>query len=115
MARGRCGQRSRARTGATGAQRDGSSALGLATAPAGELLALQMRFAREAQQRLHAKWRQHGCDACEPPPDLAAVRRRLDALGAEQLRAIHLAAPALAAPDFITRYSALAESGSTSR
>ena len=86
-----------------------ASALGLATTPAGELLALQMRFAREAQQRLHAKWRHHGCDACEPAPDLAAVRRRLDALGAEQLRAIHLAAPALAAPDFITRYSALAD------
>lgn len=86
-----------------------ASALGLATTPAGELLALQMRFARETQQRLHAKWRRHGCDACEPAPDLAAVRRRLDALGAEQLRAIHLAAPALAAPDFITRYSALAD------
>lgn len=86
-----------------------ASALGLATTPAGELLALQMRFAREAQQRLHAKWQRHGCDACEPAPDLAAARRRLDALGAEQLRAIHLAAPALAAPDFVTRYSALAD------
>ncbi len=86
-----------------------ASALGLATTPASELLALQMRFAREAQQRLHAKWQRHGCDACEPAPDLAAVRRRLDALGAAQLRAIHLAAPALAAPDFVTRYSALAD------
>jgi len=37
------------------------------------------------------------------------VRQRLDALGAAQLRAIHLAAPALAAADFIARYSPLAD------
>jgi cyclohexadienyl dehydratase len=85
-----------------------AAALGLAPAPARELLALQMRFAREAQQRLHAQWRQSGCNACEPPPDLAAVRQRLDALGAVQLRAIHLAAPALAAADFVARHAALA-------
>ena len=85
-----------------------AAALGLAPAPARELLALQMRFAREAQQRLHAQWRQSGCNACEPPPDLAAVRQRLDALGAVQLRAIHLAAPALAAADFVARHTALA-------
>ena len=86
-----------------------ASALGLATTPAGELLALQMRFAREAQLRLHAKWQRHGCDACEPVPDLATVRQELDALGATQLRAIHLAAPALAAPDFVVRHTALAD------
>ena len=86
-----------------------AAALGFAAAPARTLLALQMRFAREAQQRLHATWQHTGCDACEPPPDLAAVRQRLDALGARQLRALHLAAPALAAPDFIARHAALAD------
>jgi len=85
------------------------AALGLDAIPARELLALQMRLAREAQQRLHERWQGSGCNACDPPPDLAAVRQRLDALGAAQLRAIHLAAPALAAPDFVARYAALAD------
>jgi len=85
-----------------------AAGIGLAPEPARGFFALQIRLAREAQQRLHDTWRSSGCDICTGREDMAALRARLDALGTAQLRAIYLAAPALAEPDFATRRAALA-------
>jgi len=85
-----------------------AAAIGLAPQPARAFFALQIRLAREAQQRLHDEWRLARCDVCTGEEDMAALRARLDALGAAQLQAIYLAAPALAEPDFAIGRMALA-------
>jgi len=78
--------------------------LGLAGEPVAGFVELQMRFGREAQQRLHEGWRERGFDVVATPPDLAReLRPRIDALTGELLRAIHLALPALIAPQLDER------------
>ena len=68
--------------------------LGLAAAPVSVLFELQMRFGREAQERLFERWRADGSDVPLPARDLARdIRPRLDALALDLLRALHLALP----------------------
>jgi len=82
---------------------------GLAGEPVAGLVELQMRFGREAQQRLHARWRERGFDFVATSPDLAReLRPRIDGLTADLLRAIHLALPALTAPRLYERRTELA-------
>lgn len=70
--------------------------LGLAVEPMRALFELQMRFGREAQERLFERWRADGPDAVPPAPDLAReLRPRLDALTPDLLRTLHLALPEL--------------------
>jgi len=93
------------------ASRAGREALriGLAAEPVAGLVVLQMRFGREAQQRLHQGWRERGFDVVPDSPDLARdLRPRIDALTGELLRAIHLALPALTAPQLEERRAELA-------
>ena len=76
------------------------------------LATLQMRLARETQVHYHALWRDQGCSlatACLPTPQLAVLRQQLDELTGQLLRALYLAAPALANPDFSPRYRELAK------
>lgn len=71
-----------------------AAALGLDPAPVADLFALQMRLAREAQQRLHDDWRRAGFPAGTAVPDLARdLRPQIDRTTAEQLRALALAWP----------------------
>lgn len=83
--------------------------VGLAAEPVAGLVGLQMRFGRDAQQRLHQRWRERGFDVVPDGPDLARdLRPRIDALTGELLRAIHLALPALTAPHLAGRRAELA-------
>jgi cyclohexadienyl dehydratase len=84
-------------------------AMGLAEQAVRELLQLQMRLARDAQQRLHAQWREGGCDSCAGAASLQQTRARLDALGAAQLRALYVAAPVLDDAGFQARFASRAE------
>ena len=60
---------------------------GLATEPASQWFALQMRLAREWQERRHGAWReQGGLPAGTPAPDLVTqIRPQLDSITAQQL------------------------------
>ena len=62
---------------------------GLAPAASQTLFAIQMRLAREAQQQLHAQWREHGFPTTLLIPDLSTdIRPQLDALMERQLTAL---------------------------
>lgn len=77
------------------ATRADAAARGLVPAPVEALMALQVRLAREAQERLIAGWRASGCPGCDRAPSLPALRRDLDALGHRLMLQLYLAAPAL--------------------
>ena len=84
--------------------------LGLDPAPIERLFALQVRLASAVESELQRQWREQGFKAAAPVPDLARdLRPRLDRLTVDLLRAICLAAPALARPDFESRYAADAD------
>lgn len=87
--------------------------LGIDAASARELFSLQIQLAREVQEHFISIWRQQASSG--EPRDLNPVRDlnkelrpELDRLGDQLLRAVYLALPEFAQPDFGTRYSALA-------
>lgn len=85
-----------------------ATALGIDASSAHALLSLQMRFARDAQQRAFTRWEQQGFDVAKVLDLTRVLRPKLDRLGSELLRALAAALPVLASPDFSTRYGARA-------
>ncbi len=75
------------------ALRGDASARGLDADAVAALFTLQMRLAREAQERAFARWRAEGCADCATAPTLASLRQVLDAIGQSQLEALYLYAP----------------------
>lgn len=75
------------------ALRTEASARGLGTEAVVELFSLQMRLAREAQERAFVRWQTEGCTDCAKAPALAALRQVLDGIGQSQLQALYLLAP----------------------
>jgi cyclohexadienyl dehydratase len=70
--------------------------LGLAPEGIRALFALQIRLARELEQRRVERWAHNGYDGPTPARDLPAeLRPRLDVLSAELLEALYLAMPTL--------------------
>ncbi|HTW75878.1 MAG TPA: transporter substrate-binding domain-containing protein [Steroidobacteraceae bacterium] len=83
--------------------------LGLPPPDVARLFALQVRLAREQEQRLETRWRARGYDYRGEPPSLQTVLRpRLDRITGEQLAALYLAAPQLARVDFVSGNAARA-------
>lgn len=79
--------------------------MGLAPEGVQRVFDLQIRAARESQERLHEHWRAQGFDFPTPIPSLERdVRPRLDRFSVDFLRALYLAAPELARTDFTTAY-----------
>ncbi|MBL8268249.1 gamma subclass chorismate mutase AroQ [Steroidobacter sp.] len=95
--------------------------LGIDAASARELLALQIRMARDVQEHYIALWKSQGRSAPTisngkseldgvPVRDLnKELRPELDQLGDQLLQAIYLALPELSSDDFATRYAKLAD------
>lgn len=75
--------------------------MGLEPGAVNDFFALQIRFGRARQEALHAAWRTAGCAPCAVPPDLGALRARIDAINREQLQAIYVATPTLAREDLV--------------
>lgn len=69
-----------------------ATARGLDPAPVIALFSLQMRFAREAQERAFTRWRSEGCADCAAAPTLATQRQALDGIGQAQLEALYVLA-----------------------
>jgi cyclohexadienyl dehydratase len=68
--------------------------LGLEPAGVRDFFEVQIRVARDQQQRWHDAWKQAGaCLPCATPPDLPQVRERIDATNRRQLAALQLLAP----------------------
>jgi cyclohexadienyl dehydratase len=83
--------------------------LGLAAPSLERLFELQVRLASAYELALQRRWRTRGYDFRGRIPDLRGeLRPRLDRLTRQLLRAIYLAAPALARASFATLYSASA-------
>lgn len=73
---------------------DRAVALGLERDGVVALLRVQIRMARDSQERLLAHWRRDGYDGPDPAPDLTRdLRPLIDALTTRLLRALYLAAP----------------------
>jgi cyclohexadienyl dehydratase len=70
-----------------------AAARGLQADGVAALFTLQMRLAREAQERAFGHWRAEGCTDCAAAPALAALRQVLDGIGGAQLDALYLLAP----------------------
>ena len=70
-----------------------AAARGLQADGVAALFTLQMRLAREAQERAFVRWRAEGCTDCAAAPALAALRQVLDGIGQSQLEALYLLAP----------------------
>jgi len=70
-----------------------AAARGLQADGVAALFTLQMRLAREAQERAFRRWRAEGCTDCAAAPALAALRQDLDRVGHAQLAALYLLAP----------------------
>jgi len=70
-----------------------AAARGLQADGVAALFTLQMRLAREAQERAFRRWRAEGCTDCAAAPALAALRQVLDGIGQSQLEALYLLAP----------------------
>jgi cyclohexadienyl dehydratase len=80
--------------------------LGIAPVAVNQFFELQVRLARELEEQLHTEWRARGFDFGSPIPRLdTELRPRLDRLTSELLRALYLAAPALARADFAQHYA----------
>jgi len=86
-----------------------AAAVGLASQPVREFFAQQVALARDLQLQLHDEWRRSGCTPCASPPDLGALRDRIDRINEAVLRALYVALPALARPDFVERCRPLAD------
>jgi len=69
-----------------------AAARGLQADGVAALFTLQMRLAREAQERAFRRWRAEGCTDCAAAPALAALRQDLDRVGHAQLAALYLLA-----------------------
>ena len=87
-----------------------AAALGIEAESAHALLSLQMRFARDVQQRSFTHWEQAGFDVRKVKDLTRELRPELDRLGFELLRALAAALPAFVLPDFRVRHSARAAS-----
>ena len=71
-----------------------AQALGLDGPATQSLFAIQIRLAREVQQRWHARWTAEGqCAPCENLASLQATRDRIDAANTAQLAALYVAVP----------------------
>lgn len=76
-----------------------AAALGLDAEGVRRLFELQIRLARELQQRWHEQWRADGtCAPCQSPRTLEDIRTRIDAANERELRALCLALPGQIAP-----------------
>lgn len=84
-----------------------AEALGIAPEPARALFQLQARLAREVQQHYVDEWRQSKREK-STTRDLAALRARLDDIGARLWRAIYLAMPEIEREDFRAAYAGAA-------
>jgi cyclohexadienyl dehydratase len=85
--------------------------LSLAPESVERVFEIQVRLAREWEERLTQDWQAHGFRFTGPIPDLAKeVRPQLDRVTGDLLRALYLAAPVLSQPQFADRYKALAAS-----
>jgi cyclohexadienyl dehydratase len=81
--------------------------MGLAPDGVREVFDLQVRAARESQERLHAAWRATGFDYAGPIVSLDKdIRPKLDRFTPDFLRAMYLAAPELSRTDFAAAYVA---------
>ena len=75
-------------------------AMGLSRVGVEQFFRLQIRLAREQQERLTMHWNRDGYDSVQPYPDLVKdLRPRLDALTGRLLSALYLAVPALSRAD----------------
>jgi cyclohexadienyl dehydratase len=86
-----------------------AQAFGIAPGPARALFQLQAQLAREVQQHLIDEWRAAGRPK-RTAHELAALRIRLDELGARLWRALYLSMPEIERSDFLRTYA-----GSASR
>lgn len=92
-----------------------AGAIGLAPQTVRAFFALQIEFGRARQEALHAEWRKAGCAACCTPPELAALRARIDGINHDLLEALYLAAPALAQAQMPTDSAGHAASAASQR
>ncbi len=68
--------------------------LGLDAVTTQAFFAVQIRLARELQQRWHDEWTHAGrCAPCDEPAELEAVRERIDATNDRQFEALYLLTP----------------------
>jgi cyclohexadienyl dehydratase len=81
-----------------------AQALGVSPEPARALFGVQAQLARDVQQHLIDQWRL-AKRAKNTNADLAALRVRLDDLGARLWRAIYLAMPAIEREDFLALHA----------
>jgi cyclohexadienyl dehydratase len=82
---------------------------GLDAEPVEGVFEVQVRLAREWEERLTADWKARGFSFAGPIPDLATqLRPQLDKVTTELLRALYLAAPEFRDPEFIMHYAPLA-------
>ncbi|MDV6344604.1 gamma subclass chorismate mutase AroQ [Nitrosomonas sp. Is37] len=80
--------------------------LGISAEPARELFALQMRLAREMQQRFIDQWRTANVAPPLAPRDLnTELRPQLNEISARLMQAIYLAMPEFQRKDFHTYYA----------
>ncbi len=87
-----------------------ASPSGLSADSVERVFEIQVRLAREWEERLTDDWQAHGFSYTGPIPDLAKeIRPQLDKVTTGMLAALYLAAPVLRQPGFIDRYRALAE------
>lgn len=84
--------------------------LGISVEPARELFALQMRLAREMQQRLIDQWIAADVTPSAPRDLSTELRPQLDELGVRLMQAIYLAMPEFQRKDFHTYYAGSADS-----
>ncbi len=84
--------------------------LGLDADPVEGVFEVQVRLAREWEERLTADWKARGFSFAGPIPDLATqLRPQLDKVTTDMLRALYLAAPEFGDPKFGMRYVPLAQ------
>jgi len=87
-----------------------ASPSGLSAESVERVFEVQVRLAREWEERLTEDWKTHGFAFTGPIPDLARdIRPQLDRITTGMLVALYEAAPVLRQPEFINRYGALAE------
>ena len=84
--------------------------LGISAEPARELFVLQMRLAREMQQRFIDQWRVANIAPTAPRDLSTELRPQLDELGVRLMQAIYLAIPEFQRKDFHSYYAGSANS-----
>ncbi|WP_430230803.1 gamma subclass chorismate mutase AroQ [Nitrosomonas communis] len=83
---------------------------GISAEPVRELFTLQMRLAREMQQRFIDQWTAAGVVPAAPPDLSAELRPQLDKLGVQLMQTIYLAMPEFQRQDFHSYYAGSAHS-----